>query len=312
MEEKERNIPAFMIGTWAWGSGMAGSRMVFGQSYEVEELWKAFLAATDAGYLLWDTAEVYGMGNAEKILGKFQKRRKDIQISTKCMPKRRYVYGNMTKSLKASLSRLGIPYADIYWLHVPVQIEKNLSEMAELAKKGKIKQIGVSNFNLKQLKAAEKQLEALECRISCVQNHYSLISHRKEDDEMIAWCKKKGIVYYSYMVLEQGALTGRFDSAHPFPAWSNRWISFPKRRLKKIEPLLGYMKKLAEKQDGTVSQVAIRWAMNKGTVPIIGVTKASYVEDLKKAETFVLSDKEMKRLEELAGRTGLMMKGIWE
>ncbi|MDD6206965.1 MAG: aldo/keto reductase [Clostridiales bacterium] len=309
MEEK---TPAFMIGTWAWGSGIAGSRMVFGHSYEVEELWKAFLAATKAGYLLWDTAEVYGMGNAEKILGNFKKRCKNIQISTKCMPKRRYVYGNMTKSLKKSLARLGTDYADIYWLHVPVQIEKNLSEMAELAKKGLIKQIGVSNFNLKQLKKAEKQLESLGLRISCVQNHYSLISHRKEDDEMIAWCHKKGIVYYSYMVLEQGALTGRFDSRHPFPAWSNRWLSFPRRRLKKLEPLLAYMKKLAQKQDGTVSQVAMRWAMNKGTVPIVGVTKASYVEDLKKAETFQISDEQMKRLEELAARTGLMMKGIWE
>lgn len=312
MEENEKNAPAYMIGTWAWGSGMAGSRMVFGQSYNEKELWKAFCAATDAGYWLWDTAEVYGMGNAEKILGKFRKRRPDIQISTKCMPKRRYVYGNMTKSLEKSMSRLGIEYADIYWLHVPVQIGKNLEEMAELVKKGKVKQIGVSNFNLRQLKMAQKKLALLGCRISCVQNHYSLLSHRKEDDEMIAWCKKHGIVYYSYMVLEQGALTGRFDSRHPFPAWSNRWLSFPKWRLKKIEPLLRYMRMLAKRHHATVSQVAIRWAVNKGTVPVIGVTKDSYVEDLKEAETLFLSHAEMEKLEELAANTGLMMKGIWE
>ena len=164
-------IPKFAIGTWAWGAGINGSRMVFGTSADEDELKKAFDTAYQKGLILWDTAAVYGMGNAEKILGKFAAN-KNIILSDKYTQKKKFNAKDIEQPLNQSIERVGI-VPDIYWLHLPINIEENLTYMCSLLSAGKIGSIGVSNFNLDQVKKPKKFLKDMglnlqECKIIIV------------------------------------------------------------------------------------------------------------------------------------------------
>ncbi|MBR6484300.1 MAG: aldo/keto reductase, partial [Clostridiales bacterium] len=190
-----------MIGTWSWGEGANGSKAVFGQKFTKEHLNEVFDKAYEAGFTAWDTAEVYGMGASERLVGSFISG-KDVFISTKHFPNRKYKEGENRKALEASLERLGLSKVDLYWLHSPKEIEKNMKELSQLQKEGLIEHIGLSNGNVEQIKLAEKVLEENGCKLYAIQNHYSLLAMDREKD-VLSYCKEKGILFFGYMLLEQ-------------------------------------------------------------------------------------------------------------
>lgn len=168
-----------MIGTWAWGSGMNGSKMVFGKSYDKEQLFETFKKAYDNGLLMWDTASVYGHGNSEKILGEFIKRlecKDKLYISTKHFPDGKYTEGEMSESLNGSMQRLNIEVPDIYWIHHPKHLDKDADEGIQLLKQNKIKALGLSNVSIEQIKTQQEKLNKEGFSIGGIQNHYSLLS----------------------------------------------------------------------------------------------------------------------------------------
>ncbi|MBQ8147485.1 MAG: aldo/keto reductase [Lachnospiraceae bacterium] len=304
-------IPPCMIGTWAWGGGVNGSKMVFGQSYDEEQLRNTFQCACNAGFTMWDTAEVYGMGNAEALLGAFIKNQ-DVLISTKHMPGKRFRPGAMEESLKASCERLEIDAPDLYWIHLPNQVEENVKAAIELLKAGKIKALGVSNYSLAQIQKADAMLQQEGFRLAAVQNHFSLLSRGKDQLEIIEWCKEQQVVYFSYMVLEQGALTGRYDEKHHFKTFSLRGLQFSKKKFRKIQKLLDYEKALGVKYQVDTSQIPIAWAIARHTVPIVGLTKEKHAEQLRTVLDVHLTEEELCRLETLAEESGVVIKGTWE
>lgn len=299
-----------MIGTWAWGPGQNGSKMVFGQSYDEQVLKEAFDRSVSLGFLDWDTAAVYGMGSCERLLGGFMKGRDDIYLSTKFMPGGRYKAGALTESFNQSMERLGRTYADLFWIHRPSNLIPNLKEAIPLIKEGKIKSIGISNVSLDHIKQAEELLAKEDLRLGAVQNHFSLI--RGDQQPIIDYCNKNGIRYYAYMVLEQGALAGRYSAKNHFPTFSFRNFMFPKRKFKKIEGLLEEMKKMAEELNIDRSQIPILWAIGKGAIPIVGITKASYADKLAEALKVELTKEQIDKLTEEAVKTGLRQQGVWE
>lgn len=303
-------IPKFAIGTWAWGTGINGNKMIFGASADEFELKKAFDTAYKNGFILWDTAAVYGMGNAEKILGKFAAN-KNIILSDKYTPKKKFNAKDIEQTLNQSIERVGI-VPDIYWLHLPINIEENLTFMCSLLSAGKIGSIGVSNFNLDQVKKAEKILERYGFKLAGIQNHYSLIFRKYETENMLSYCNEKNIPFFSYMVLEQGALTGRFNSKHGFPIFSRRGIAFPKHKLKKLEPLFEALKQIGEKYGLTIAETMLTWAISKGTIPIVGVTKEYQAFSLKKLNDIILKPNEIDMLEKSAKSTEVEVKASWE
>ena len=310
MMKSSINNKEVMIGTWAWGPGMNGSKMVFGKSYEESTLRKTFETATKLGFLKWDTAAVYGMGSCEKLLGRFMNDRKDIFLSTKFMPDKKYKSGALVKSFNESMERLQLKSADLFWLHAPKNLEKNLGEAVPLMKDGRIKSIGISNVSMDDIKTAEKYLEKNGLSLGAVQNHFSLL--RNDQQPIIDYCNSRGIQYYAYMVLEQGALTGRYDSKNHFPTFSMRNFAFPKSKFKKIEGLLDMMKIIADKYKIDPSQIPILWVMAKGAIPIIGITKPAYAERLAAALEVTLSDEEVNKLTIEAKKTGIRQQGSWE
>ena len=160
------------------------------------------------------------------------------------------------------------------------------------------------------IKTAENYLSKNGLSLGAVQNHFSLL--RNDQQPIIDYCNSKGIQYYAYMVLEQGALTGRYDSKNHFPTFSMRNFAFPKSKFKKIEGLLDMMKIIADKYKIDPSQIPILWVMAKGAIPIIGITKPAYAERLAAALEVTLTDEEVNKLTIEAKKTGIRQQGSWE
>lgn len=309
-----KNYPSIALGTWSWGTGAAGGDQVFGNQLSTEELKPVFSAAIEAGLNLWDTALVYGMGASEKILGEFVKqyKREDLIISTKFTPQIVGAFGNnMSEMFDFSSRNLHTDYMDIYWIHNPADVETWTPQLLPLLKSGKVKSVGVSNHNLNQIKRANEILGSEGFKVSAVQNHFSLLYRSSEDAGILDYCKENGIIFFAYMVLEQGALSGKYDTQHPLPAGSQRGETY-NPLLPQIENLISAMKVMSEKHGVGVPQIAVAWAIAKGTTPIIGVTKPQHVTDAALAAQVNLSAEEVQELENIARESGVDTRGSWE
>ncbi len=302
------------LGTWAWGAGAFGGDSVFGNKTDEETLRPVFQAAMKAGLNLWDTATVYGMGESERILGTFIKSRKreDVLVSTKFTPQIAEMYGNsVEKMAEASMERMALDYIDIYWIHNPMDVERWTPELIPLLKAGKVKHVGVSNHNLSEISRANAILAKEGFKISAVQNHFSLLYRSSEKGGILDYCKRNGIQFWAYMVLEQGALSGKYNKENPLPAESDRGKRY-NPVLDKLEALTNGMKAIGERHDISCSQVGIAWAIAKGALPLIGATKERHVLEAAKAAEVVLSQQEVEQLEQLADATGVDTRGDWE
>jgi len=309
-----KNLPKIALGTWSWGAGMAGSDQVFGNHLTTEQLKPVFDAAVKSGLNLFDTALVYGMGSSEKILGEFIKDfpREELLISTKFTPQiAKDVANPVEEMLDRSFENLGTDYLDFYWIHNPIDAPKWVSGLIPLLKSGKVKRVGVSNHNLEQIKEANDILAKDGFRISAVQNHYSLLYRSSEDAGILDYCNQNGITFFAYMVLEQGALSGKYNTQNPLPEGSGRGNTYNKI-LPQLEELTNAMREIGANKNASVAQVAIAWAIAKKALPIVGVTKIAQVEDALKAANIVLSQEEINTIETLAKNAGVDTKGSWE
>lgn len=308
------NIPRIAMGAWSWGAGAAGGDQVFGNHLFENDLKPVFDKAMELGLNLWDTAAVYGEGTSERILGNFAKelRRENVILSTKFTPQiADDTPDAMQHMIDGSKERLHTDVIDIYWIHNPMDVERWTPALIPLAKSGQIKAIGVSNHNLEQIKRAGEILAAEGLKISAVQNHFSLLHRSSEKAGILDYCKENGITFYAYMVLEQGALTGRFDIDHPFPEGTGRGEAY-NPHLQELEALIHELRSIGEPHQFSPAQVATAWAIAKGTLPIIGVTKVRQVEEAAAAAQIVLSDEEVSRLEKLGDETGVDTLREWE
>ena len=307
-------LPKIALGAWSWGVGAAGGDQVFGNHLFEEELKPVFDKAMECGLNLWDTAAVYGEGTSERILGNFVKGadRKDVILSTKFTPQ---IAGDspsaMQEMIDESKKRLYTDVIDIYWIHNPMDVERWTPDLIPLAKSGQIKTIGVSNHNLAEIKRANEILAEEGFRVSAVQNHFSLLHRSSERSGILDYCKENGITFYSYMVLEQGALTGRYNETNPFSEGTGRGEAY-NPHLKELTALIDELKIIGTRFDASPAQVATAWAIAKGTLPIIGVTKVNQVEEAAKAAQICLTKEEALRLEKLGDETGVHTLREWE
>lgn len=311
---KNETIPNIALGAWSWGAGAAGGDQIFGNHLFEEDLKPVFEAAMEKGLNLWDTAAVYGEGTSERILGNLIKEtaRGDVILSTKFTPQIASDSPDaMQEMLNGSKERLHADMIDIYWIHNPMDVEKWTPKLIPLAKSGQIQTIGVSNHNLAEIKRVNEILNSEGLKVSAVQNHYSLLHRSSEQAGILDYCKKNGITFYAYMVLEQGALTGKYNQKHPFPEGTGRGDSY-NPHLKKLERLVEELKRIGKDHDASPAQIATAWAVAKGTLPIIGVTKVSQVEEAAGAARIKLNVEEVSYLEKLGDETGVKTLREWE
>ena len=308
MESKQ--LPKIALGAWAWGNDGT-----FGGKLTDADLRPVFDAAMKAGLNLWDTAYAYGMGTSEKILGEFLRTvpRDSYFISDKFTPQ--CADPNAENAVVAlyetSAKLLGTDYMDIYWIHNPVGAPEWTRKLIPLAKTGKIGRIGLSNHNLAEIREAAAILGAEGLKIAAIQNHYSLLNLSSETSGILDYCRENDITFFSYMVLEQGALSGKYDTRHPFPADSDRGAVY-NPMLPQLEKLNTGLKAIADRHGVAIAQLPVAWAIAKGTLPIIGVTKVYQVEDAAKAAALELSANEIETMERLASETPLNVIRYWE
>ncbi|WP_042159616.1 aldo/keto reductase [Paenibacillus gorillae] len=309
---KNTNIPAIALGTWSWGTGANGGDAVFGNALMSDDLKPIFDAAMDAGLNLWDTAAVYGMGASEAILATFIQGRDDVLISTKFTPRIEQSDHALEESIGESLQRLGTDLADIYWIHNPKDVQRWTRQLIPLMKSGKIKHAGVSNHNLDEIKLAADILAQEGLQLSAVQNHYSLLYRASEEAGIIEYCNANDLIFFSYMVLEQGALTGKYNAQNLFKEGTRRGDAFHKEVFVKIEALLELLREIGSRHQVNPAEIAIAWAIAKGTVPIIGVTKPSHIASAVSAIEVRLTNNEIEELERAAKSTNVEIRGSWE
>lgn len=303
------------LGTWSWGSGLFGGDAVFGNKLDTPELSEVVETALANGLDLFDTAYAYGKGDSERILGELLKEyeRSQFMISDKFTPGLQddTKAQPLLEMLAGSLKRLGTDYIDLYWIHNAADVERFTPLLIEAVKSGKVKRIGVSNHSLAQVKRVQEILKPAGIKLSAVQNHFSLLYRNSIDDGLLAYCQANGIEFFSYMILEQGALSGKYDKDHLLPADSNRGKTY-NPLLPKLNELLTELRNLARTYEMSVAQIVTAWAISKGTTPIIGVTATKQVEEAAKASTLKLTPAEIKILEELAKKADVDTSGGWE
>ena len=294
------------LGTWAWGAGAFGGDTVFGSNTDVDNLKPVFEAAMKAGLNLWDTATAYGMGESERILGTLAKQysREEVLISTKFTPQIAEIYDN-------SVEKMADASIDIYWIHNPMDVERWTPGLISQLKSGKVKRVGVSNHNIAEIRRANEILGEAGFKVSAVQNHFSLLYRSSEKGGVLDYCKEQGIEFWAYMVLEQGALSGKYNKENPLPAESDRGKKY-NPVLPQLEALTNEMTAIGKKYGASCSQIGIAWAIAKGTMPIIGATKERHVVEAAEAADIVLTPEEVARLEALADATGIDTRGGWE
>ncbi len=305
------NLPKIALGAWAWGNDGT-----FGGNLTAETLRPIFDKAMENGLNLWDTAYAYGMGTSEKVLAEFIKElpRESCIISDKFTPQCADSSSPtaMKDMIGMQLGLMGLDKFDIYWIHNVWDAPKWTEELAKYFEgRDDVPMIGVSNHDLSEIKQAAEILKAHGLKLSAVQNHYSLINRSSEESGILDYCKENDITFFSYMVLEQGALSGKYDTAHPMPAGSARADSY-NPILDKLEIMNNALGKIADKYSVGIAQVPVAWAIAKGTLPIIGVTKVSHVEDAVKAANISLTADEVAELESVADGLGLNVIRFWE
>ncbi|SQA94764.1 aldo/keto reductase [Capnocytophaga ochracea] len=311
-----KNYPKIAFGTWSWGAGMYGGDAVFGNAVTEEQLVPVFDEAMKNGFNLWDTATAYGGGASETILGNLARRypREKVLISTKFTPQ---LVGNrnpenaVAELFADNLNFLGVETIDLYWIHNPMDVERWTPQLIPLLKSGKVKAVGVSNHNLEQIKRANEILAKEGFRITAVQNHFSLLYRSSEQAGILDYCKANDILFFAYMVLEQGALSGRYSAKNPLPEGSARAQTY-NPILPKLDVLIGKMKEIGACHNASVAQVAMAYAIAKGTLPLIGATKPHHITDAIGATKINLSAEEINLLENTAKATGVDTKGGWE
>lgn len=307
---QKKQLPKIALGTWAWGNDGT-----FGGAHTADSLRPVFDAAMQAGLNLWDTAYAYGMGTSEKVLGEFIRTvpRDSVQISDKFTPQCAdpTAENAVTALYETSAKLLGTDYMDFYWIHNPMDAPRWTEKLIPLAKSGKIGAIGLSNHSLAEIKQAATILGREGLRVSAIQNHFSLLNRSSETSGILDYCKEHNIIFFSYMVLEQGALSGKYDTEHPFPEGSDRAKVY-NPMLPQLEKLNAALREMAAHHNVSPAQIPVSWAIAKGTLPIIGVTQTSQVEDAVMAAAVELSQEEIAALEALGDQAGVNVIRYWE
>ena len=285
------------LGAWQWGDRMVWQ---YGQGYGDDEVHKAFLASVNEGIRFVDTAEVYGSGRSERLLGEFLKQTdQPILVATKYAPfPWRFGKHAIVRALKASLERIGVESVDLYQIHFPgftMNTDTMMDGLAECVKSGMARTVGVSNFGQTRMLAAYSALARQNIPLAANQVHYSLLRRDVEKDGTLARCKELGIRLISYSPLEQGLLTGKYSSSKPPSGIRNRQYA---RLLSKIQPLLKLITEIGQDHGGkSNAQVALNWTICKGTLPIPGAKNESQAQQNAGALGWKLTDDEVAKLD---------------
>lgn len=292
------------LGAWQWGDRFFWKP---GVAYTEADIRAAFDASLQAGINWVDTAEVYGPGESEKILGRFLKTTKVI-VASKCFPYPwRFSAGALRGALRGSLKRLGLERVDLYQMHWTsrwVKEEDWMDAMAAAAKDGLIGAIGVSNYNADETRRAVGRLATHNLPLASNQIEYSLLHRDPERNGTIAACKELGVTVIAYSPIAKGVLSGKYTPQNIPPGPRGR--RYPSEYLAKVQPLIGLLREVGQAHGGkTPAQVSLNWLITKGAAPIPGAKNVKQAQENAGALGWRLTEAEVKALEAASDQLGI-------
>jgi len=297
-------VSALGIGTWAWGDTLFWN---YGKQYGAADVRAAFDAALAAGITFFDTAEVYGLGTSESLLGEFcQQAPTAVDIATKYGPAPwRWRSEDVRAAIASSLERLRLTRVTLYQVHWPFTFlmsqETLLEALADAVESGQIAAVGVSNYSADQFREAHAILARRGVHLAVNQVQYSLLHRRIERNGVLAAARELGATILAYSPLAQGLLSGKYDPAQPQPPdGARRWDSrFSPRGLQRIAPLLQLLRQLGDRHGKTPAQVALNWLVCQDEViPIPGAKTAAQATQNAGALGWSLEAAELAQLEQ--------------
>jgi aryl-alcohol dehydrogenase-like predicted oxidoreductase len=282
-------VSAVGLGTWQFGSPEWG----YGADYDSRQAGQILLRALDLGVNLIDTAEIYGFGRSEKIVGRaLGTRRDEAFLASKILPV--LALGPIVEWRAAgSLRRLGTDHLDLYQLHQPnpvVPLSQTMPAFAKLADEHKIIHAGVSNYSLARWQAAE---EAYGRPVLSNQVRYNLLDRRPERD-LLGWAKEQGRIVIAYSPVAQGLLSGRYDAVNRPPGTMRAdSAAFSPEHLERVTPVVEVLREVAAAHVATPAQVALAWLLRRPNVVVIpGASSVAQVEANAAAADLDLKDDE--------------------
>jgi len=295
------------MGFGAWAIGGAGWEFGWGDQDDKASI-AAIHRALELGINWIDTAAVYGMGHSEEVVAAALKswRGPRPYVFTKCglrWDEQGYVHRSLQadsirRECEASLRRLKVETIDLYQIHWPNEdLEEGWSEMARLQKEGKVRWIGVSNFDAKQLRRAKKIAP-----VTSLQPPYSLI-RREIEPEILPYCRSNGIGVIVYSPMASGLLTGAMTRERaaklPDSDWRSRDMEFVEPKLSKNLALVERLRKVGEEYSRPPGQVAIAWVLRNPavTAAIVGARNGEQVEKNVGAVELQLTDEDVEEIE---------------
>ncbi|MBN1798705.1 MAG: aldo/keto reductase [Spirochaetales bacterium] len=302
------------LGCWQFsgGKGISGS---YWQKLNQEDVQEIISISLKAGINWFDTAEVYGWGNSERSLAAGLKglgiKPGDVVIASKWFPLMRTAR-SIINTFPARSVCLGEYDIDLYQIHLPgsfSRISTQMQRMADLLEQHKIKAIGVSNFNARQMIVAHETLAKRGMVLASNQMRYSLLNRDIEKNGVLAAAKELGITIIAYSPLAQGLLSGKFHE-HPEeiksrPGPRKFLKQFKSKNIEKTRPLIELLKKIADKKGKSPAQIALSWLINRhgdSIVAIPGASKPKHAETNAQVLSIKFKASEIEELDSLSTR----------
>lgn len=293
------------VGTWAWGDKSTWGMGGYDSSLTEAAIAEAWEASIDGGLALFDTAEVYGKGESERIIGRLlaqdPSRRASVVLATKFMPMPQKLNVNdaMRTALEASIERLGVEHVDLYQIHGPVSLRSKaaLAEaLAAVHEAGLTKAVGVSNYSIREMRKIHAELAKHGVPLATNQIEFSLLRRSPETSGLLAACAELGVVALAYSPIGQGRLTGKYSASNPPPGKRG----FSAHPMEQVDDVVDVVRRVGEAHERTPAQVALRWLIEKGTVPIPGAKNADQAAQNAGALGWTLTAEEMAALDAAA------------
>ncbi len=292
-------VSAIGLGTWQFGSGEWG----YGDDYARHEAGAIVHRALDLGVNLVDTAEIYGRGRSERIVGEaIGGRRDEVFLATKLLPILP-LPPIVEWRARESAKRLGVDRIDLYQVHWPNPVVPDrpiMEGMRRVLDSGLVAHAGVSNYSLTRWQRAEA---ALRRPVLSNQVRYNLVQ-RKPERDLVPWAQREGRIVIAYSPLAQGFLSGRYDADH-LPGGSARRTNalFLPQNMTRAAELVDTLRSVAKQHEATPSQIALAWLVHQpNVVAIPGASSVAQLEANVAAADIDLTDDEIRTLETAADR----------